>query len=438
MADMNKSAQVMQEVKDSTIYTWVAQEKYKAPIAIERGEGVFVYDYEGNKYYDMNSQLVNVNHGHNNQAIIKAIQDQAAKLSYCGPRYPYEARAELGKLIMEEVAPKHMKKVLFTLGGADANEYAIRMVRQVTGRNKIFSKWESYHGSTYGSGMLTGEAERSAPFPSIPGFLRFPPAHLLHYDIKFETEEEATAHFLAQMDYMFRMEGTNEVAAVWLESVTGSNGVYLYPKGYLKGVRELCDKYGAMLVCDEVMSGFYRSGPSYFACEREGVEPDIITFAKGVNSGYAPLGGVLVNQRVLDYYADHSLPCGLTYNSHPLGVAAAIAAIKEYKRMDMKSHLEEMGPYFSKKLAELKANHSSILDVRNSGLLGCIEFKTNDRSFMPQIFAKYLEHGLLTIGHHCFTMCSPPLIITKEEMDDMFVRLDKAITWVDEAIKDHQ
>ena len=355
-------------------------------------------------------------------------------------RRAFDEAGELSKLLIEEIAPKNMGKVLFTLGGSEANEFAIRFAKAFTGRDKILSKYESYHGSSYGASSLTGESDRASLFPTIPGFIKFPAPHLYGYDIKFKTEEEATKHFLARTEYQIQQEGPDTIAALFIESVTGSNGVYLYPKGYLKGLREITKKYGILLVCDEVMSGFLRSG-DWFACQREDVEPDIITFAKGVNSAYAPLGGVLVSKEIGEYYAQNSFTAGLTYNTHPLGVAAALACIKEYKRLNVKEHVLELEPYLKQKLAELKAKHKSVGDVRSIGLFGAIEFSyskdhkdvirknKNGEAFLgnliPDLRNKY---GLLTMGGGSTILVAPPLIITKEQIDEIFVRLDKAIS----------
>lgn len=417
-----------------------APHKDYKPFHIDHANGIYVYDEKGKEYIDVSSQLVNVNIGFNNKNIIAAIQKQAERLAYIAPRHVFDEAGELSKLLIEEIAPKNMGKVLFTLGGSEANEFAIRFAKAFTGRDKILSKYESYHGSSYGASSLTGESDRASLFPTIPGFIKFPAPHLYGYDIKFKTEEEATKHFLARTEYQIQQEGPDTIAALFIESVTGSNGVYLYPKGYLKGLREITKKYGILLVCDEVMSGFLRSG-DWFACQREDVEPDIITFAKGVNSAYAPLGGVLVSKEIGEYYAQNSFTAGLTYNTHPLGVAAALACIKEYKRLNVKEHVLELEPYLKQKLAELKAKHKSVGDVRSIGLFGAIEFSyskdhkdvirknKNGEAFLgnliPDLRNKY---GLLTMGGGSTILVAPPLIITKEQIDEIFVRLDKAIS----------
>ena len=302
-----------------------APHKDYKPFFVDHADGIYVYDGAGKEYIDIASELVNVNIGFNNRHIIEAVQKQVERLAYIAPRHAFAEAGELSELLIEKIAPKNMKKVLFTLGGSEANEFAIRFVKAFTGRDKIFSKYESYHGSTYGASSLTGESERASLFPTIPGFIKYPAPHLYGYDIKFKTEEEATKHFLSRLEYQIQQECPESVAAVFIESVTGSNGVYLYPKGYLKGVREICDKYGILMVCDEVMSGFLRTG-EWFACQADGVEPDLITFAKGVNSAYAPLGGVLISERIANYYEENAFTAGLTYNAHPLGVAAAIVS----------------------------------------------------------------------------------------------------------------
>ncbi|WP_099204128.1 aminotransferase class III-fold pyridoxal phosphate-dependent enzyme [Scatolibacter rhodanostii] len=425
-------------------FTGVPQKEYR-PIYIEKADNIYVWDENGKEYIDLGSQLVNVNIGFGNQNIIKAIQHQVETLAYVAPKHSYEQRGELGEILIEEIAPKNMQKAFFTLGGSDANEFAIRIAKTVTGRDKIFSKYESYHGATYGAGSLTGEPDRASLFPTIPGFIKYQAPHLYHYDIEFATEEEATAHFLKRLQYQFEMEGPDKIAAFFIESVTGSNGVYLYPKGYLKGVRELCTKYGILMVCDEVMSGFLRCG-EWFACQKEGIEPDIITFAKGVNSSYAPLGGVLISKEISEYFDNNPFATGLTYNAHPLGVAAAIACIREYQRLDIKTHVNQLAPILTEQLNWLKEKHISIGDVRSTGLFGAIEFSQNrethakistdkeGRPFLQQMLLVLREYGLLTFGQGSTILFAPPLITTEEQLNEIITRLDKAIEYVDDIV----
>ena len=386
-----------------------APHKDYKPFYVDHADGIYVYDGEGREYIDIASELVNVNIGFNNRHIIEAVQKQVERLAYIAPRHAFAEAGELSELLIEKIAPKNMKKVLFTLGGSDASS-------------------------------LTGESERASLFPTIPGFIKYPAPHLYGYDIKFASEEEATKHFLSRLEYQIQQECPESVAAIFIESVTGSNGVYLYPKGYLKGVREICDKYGILLVCDEVMSGFLRTG-EWFACQADGVEPDLITFAKGVNSAYAPLGGVLISERIANYYEENAFTAGLTYNAHPLGVAAAIACIEEYFRLDVKGNVKKQEPLLKKKLAELKAKHPSVGDVRSVGLFGAIEFSYSKdhkdvirknaagEPFLGNFITKLRnDYGILTMGGGSTILVAPPLIINEAQLDEIFDRLDKAIS----------
>ncbi len=442
------SKELYEKAKKYTLFSFTGynQKEYQ-PFYMKRGEGVKIYDESGKEYYELGSQLANVNIGFQNEHIIEAVKKQVEELAYVNPKHTYDQKGVLGELIIEEAAPKNMGKVLFTLGGSDANEFAIRFAKAYTGRDKIFSKYESYHGGTYGAGSLTGEPDRAALFPTIPGFIKFDAPHLYGYDIKFETEEDATKHFLKRLDYQIQQEGTDKIAAIFIESVAGSNGAFTYPKGYLKGVRKLCTKYGILMVCDEVMAGFLRCG-DWFACEREDIEPDIITFAKGVNSSYAPLGGVIISKEISNYYDEHPFGAGLTYNAHPLGVAAAIACIEEYKRLHIKEHVLELEPVLKKHLEVLKEKHISIGDVRSRGLFGAVEFSWSKEERLPieetpdgkpfnTVFLNKLrdEYGILTFGGGSHFLTAPPLIITEEELEEIFARLDKAIDWVDEIVK---
>ncbi len=441
------SRELYDKAKEYTLFSFTGytQKEYQ-PFYMKKADGIRVWDDNGREYIELGSQLANVNIGFNNPAIIKAVQKQVEELAYVNPKHTYDQKGLLGELIIKEAAPKNMRKVLFTLGGSDANEFAIRFAKAYTGREKILSKYESYHGGTYGAGSLTGEPDRAALFPTIPGFVKFDAPHTYGYDIKFETEEAATEHFLKRLDYQIQQEGTDKIAALFIETVSGSNGAFTYPKGYLKGVRELCTKYGILMVCDEVMAGFLRCG-DWFACERYGIEPDIITFAKGVNSSYAPLGGVIISKEISDYYDQNPFGAGLTYNAHPLGVAAAIACINEYKRLGIKEHVLAMEPILRKHQEKLKENHPSIGDVRGIGLHGAVEFSLDRQNRSPidatadgrhfnTVFLNYLrdEFGILTFGGGSHFLTSPPLITTEEDLDEIFARLDKACYYADELV----
>lgn len=427
-----------QEIYDAskkyTLFTWTAQGGYD-PIVVDKVDGVYFWDMDGKRYTDLSSQLVCVNAGMNKKEILDAIAEQLYKFPYVAPRHTYEARAELGKLIIEEIAPKNMAKVLFGLGGADANEFAIRLAKVYSGRHKIFAKYQSYHGSTAGSGSLTGESDRSIPFAPLAGVIHFDAPHTYNYDIQFATEEEATAHFLARLEYQMKMENPKDIAALFIETVPGSNGVQIYPKGYLEGVRALCSKYGILMVCDEVMAGWGRTG-NWFACQGYGIEPDIITTAKGISSAYAPLSAVIISKDIADFYETTSLPAGLTYNAHALGVAAGLATIKYYQKYDLINRSKEMGKKFGEMLEALKAKHPCVGDVRYIGLYAAIELVKNKETrellmeddkgtpIFGAVAANLKKRGFTTVGHDNTFMFAPALTVTDEELQEMVDGVD--------------
>ncbi|HAK45118.1 MAG TPA: aspartate aminotransferase family protein [Spirochaeta sp.] len=429
--------------KKYNMHSWSAQ-KALNPIVVEKAEGIFFWDADGKKYYDMSSQLVNMNIGHGNKKIIKAIQDQAEKMPFIGPAYAADVRSELARKIIEEVVPE-MGKVFFTNAGAEANENAIKIARLYTGKQKIFSGYRSYHGATYAAANLTGEPRRLASEPGIPGFVKFFNPYIEREPvIKFESEEQYSEYCLAKLEEQIIWEGQDNIAALFLETVVGSNGILIPPKGYLEGVRALCTKYGIMMVCDEVMSGWGRTG-EWFAYMNWDVVPDIITFAKGITCGYVPIGGAIVSKAIAEHFEENVLICGLTYNAHLMGCAAGIATIDEYKNLDLINRSKKMGPVLAKHMAELQAKHPSVGPCRNIGLFGMVEFvDKNDgplvpyakdpKGLMKQIVGKLRENGATTYSHENMISVSPPLIITEEELKELFVILDKVATWVDENL----
>lgn len=429
--------------KKYNLHSWSAQKNLK-PIVVDKAEGIFFWDSNGKKYYDMSSQLVNSNVGHHNEKIIKAIQDQAEKLPFIGPAFAVDVRAELARKIIEEVVP-FMGKVFFTNAGAEANENAIKMARMYTGKNKVFSAYRSYHGATYGAANLTGEPRRLPSEPGIPGFIKFFGPYIEgEPGGNFKDEEDYSKYCLAKLEEQMIWEGTDKIAAIFLETVVGSNGVLIPPKGYLKGVRALCDKYNIMMVCDEVMAGWGRTG-EWFAFMNWDVKPDMISFAKGVTCGYAPIGGVIVSKKIAEHFEDNVLFCGLTYNAHLLGCAAGIAAIDVYKELDLINRSKQMGKVLSKLMSELKAKHKSVGPCRNIGLFGMIEFINKENGplvplakdpngFMKQIVGKLKENGFNTYSHENMVSVSPPLIITEEELKEAFDILDKVCSWVDDNL----
>lgn len=425
------------------LHSWSAQGKLK-PVVAEKAEGIYVWDADGKQYYDMSSQLVNMNIGHKNEKVIKAIQDQAGKMPFMGPAYAIDVRAELARKLIEEIVP-FMGKVFFTLGGSEANENAIKMARMVTGRHKIFSRYRSYHGATHGSANLTGEPRRFVAEPGMPGFIKFFDPYIYREPvIKFESEEQATAYYLAKLEEQIIYEGRDQIAAIFMETVTGSNGVIIPPKGYLKGVRELCTKYGIMMVCDEVMAGWGRTG-EWFSFMNWDVEPDLVTFAKGVTCGYAPIGGVIASKAIAKHFDENVLFCGLTYNGHPLGCAAGIATIDVYKEENLLENSKKMGEVLADEFKKLREKHVCVGECRNIALFGMIEFNKNSQGeplveyahdpqgIMKQILGKLRENGFLTYAHENMVAVSPPLTITEKELRDAMAIMDKVCSWIDET-----
>jgi taurine--2-oxoglutarate transaminase len=427
------------------LQSW-SKQKGLNPIPVKSGEGIYFWDYNGKKYTDMSSQLVNLNLGHGNRAIINAIKEQAETLAYISPGYGSEPRANLAKIIID-LMPDNMGKVFFTNGGADANENAIKMARMYTGRNKIFSRYRSYHGSTYGAGNLTGEPRRYPLEPGIPGFVKFFDPYIYREKINFSSEKAATEFYVEKLREQICYEGADNVAAIVLETITGSNGIIIPPKGYMEGVRKICDDYGIMMICDEVMAGFGRTG-KMFGFENFNVKPDIVTFAKGITCGYVQLGGVAVSKNIAEYFNENTLLCGLTYSGHPLACAAGIACVKYYLEYNILDNVKKTGKVLGELLEELKQSHKCIGDVRYIGLFSAVELVTDKVTKTPyveygkdpegkmkKIIGALAAKGFMTYSHENMILIAPPLIITTEQMKEEFKKLDEVLTVVDLEIK---
>ena len=409
------------------------------PLPIERAEGIYMYDFDGNRYSDMSSQLVNLNVGHGNRAIIDAIKEQAEKYCYLSPAYGSEPRGELAKMVIE-LMPDNMGKVFFTNGGADANENAVKMAKMFTGRQKVFSRYRSYHGSTFGAGNLTGEPRRYPLEPGIPGFVKFFDPYIYREPIKFDSEEAATAYYIAKLREQMIYEGAGNIAAIVLETITGSNGVIIPPKGYLEGVRKLCDEFGIVMICDEVMAGFGRTG-KMFAFEHFNIKPDIVTFAKGITCGYVQLGGVAVSKEIAAYFDDHLLSCGLTYSGHPLACAAGVACLKYYESEHILDNVKCSGKVLGEILEDMKAKHKCVGDVRYIGLFSAVElvksketrepivpYGKDPDNVMGKLIGKLKAKGFMTYSHENMIMISPPLIITEEQVREEMIKLDEVLS----------
>lgn len=417
-----------------------------APIPVERAEGIYFWDYEGKKYADMSSLLVCANLGHQNKEIVEAIKDQAEKMCFMAPAYATEPKSKLAKLLVEVAGTDTYKRIFFTNSGAESNENAIKMARMVTGRSKIFSCYRSYHGATLGASNASGDWRRfSAEIGGASGFVKFMNPHMYQDGYTRGVDDAAcTEFYLKQLDTQLHYEGTNNVAAIIMESIVGANGVILPPDGYMEGVRALCDRYGIMLICDEVMTGFGRTG-KMFGWQNYNIKPDMITFAKGVTCGYVQLGGVIVNERISNYFEENVLQTGLTYSGHTLACAAGIASVNYYFEHDVCNHVVEMGKVLSDFLDEMVEKHACVGEARNIGLFAALEIVKDKKTrkpmqaygetgtVMPSIMAELKKRGFSTFGRENNVNICPPLIITKEELEEYLPILDEVLTWVDET-----
>lgn len=417
-----------------------------AAIPVEKAEGIYFWDYDGKKYADMSSLLVCSNLGHQNQEIVEAIKEQADKMCFMAPAYASEPKSRLAKLLVEIAGEETYKRVFFTNGGAESNENAIKMARMVTGRSKVFSCYRSYHGATLGASNASGDWRRfAAEIGGANGFVKFMNPHMYQDGYTRGVDDAAcTEFYLKQLEIQLHYEGTENVAAILMESIVGANGVILPPDGYMEGVRALCDKYGILLICDEVMAGFGRTG-KMFAWQNFDMKPDMITFAKGVTCGYVQLGGVIVNERVATYFEDNVLQCGLTYSGHTLACAAGVAAVNYYLDNDVCDHVMELGELLSDFLEEMVAKHKCVGEARCIGLFSALEIVKDKETrepmqaygehgpVMPAILGELKKRGFSTFGRENNINICPPLIITKEELEEYLPILDEVLTWADET-----
>jgi taurine--2-oxoglutarate transaminase len=435
--------------QEHVFWTWSAQAKVQ-PIPVKRAKGVYFWDIEGKRYLDFNSMTMCVNIGHSNQRVINAMVHQARELPYAAPGMATKVRAIASKMIAELTPHNALTKILFTLGGADANENAIKLARDFTGRFKILSRYRSYHGATAGAMALTGDPRRLAWEPGLmPGVVHFLDPYryrsTFHRSNPEISDEQFCQDYLNHLEEIIRFEGPQTIAGILIESVTGTNGIIIPPEGYLQGVRALCDKFGIIMIADEVMSGFGRTG-KWFAVDHWGVVPDIITMAKGLTSAYAPLGAVAMKPEIADSFNEHAFESGLTYTSHPISLAAAIANIQVMKDERIIEHASKMGAVLHRLLADMGELHPSIGEVRNLGLFGAIELVKDRITREPMApwnmtspemveFRKFcLGHGLYIYTHWHTVLIIPPLIITEAQLQEGFSVLDKALEITDKAI----
>lgn len=429
------SQTIVQDNKTFTFFSWSVQNAVN-PIPIAKAEGVYFWDADGRRYLDFSSQLMNVNIGHQHPAVVRAIQEQAADLCFAHPGMATEPRGVAGRKIAE-VAPGRLNKTFFCLGGAEANENAIKMARFYTGRHKILARYRSYHGATHGAIALTGDYRRWPVEPAMPGVV-----HVLDpycYRCPFGwTRQTCHRECIGHIEEVIQYEGPDHIAAIIMEGVTGSNGLIVPPDDYWPRVREICDKYGILLISDEVMSGWGRTG-TWFAVDNWQVEPDIITTAKGLTAGYVPLGAVIVSDAIARFFDDKMLYCGLTYSGHPLACAAAAATIDVYHDEGLLDNAQTLGRYLGARLEALKQSHPSVGDVRYIGLFAALELVTDRAARTPLLdlarFGAFLRaEGLFTFIFKNMVFVVPPLCITQEQLDEGLAIIERALAQVSDPL----
>jgi taurine--2-oxoglutarate transaminase len=418
--------------REYSLFSWSVQSALQ-PIPMARAEGVYFWDADGKRYLDFSSQLMNINIGHQHPSVVRAIQDQAAVLCFAHPGVATEPRGLLARKIAQ-VAPGDLKKSFFCLGGAEANENAIKMARFVTGRHKILARYRSYHGATHGAIALTGDYRRLPVEPAMPGVVHFLDPYCYRCPFGW-TRDTCHRECIAHVEEILSYEGPDRVAAILMEGVTGSNGLIVPPDDYWPRIRQICDKHGILLVSDEVMSGWGRTG-KWFAVDHWDVVPDMITTAKGLTSGYVPLGAVIVSKKIADYFEDRMLWCGLTYSGHPLACAAGVATLKVYEDDHLIENAAHLGRRLGQRLEELKAKHASVGDVRYIGLFSALEIVKDKASKVPidplVETGKFLRaHGLFTFIFHNILFVVPPLCITEAQLEEGLEVIDQALAITD-------
>ena len=439
-----EAAEITQTNQDYTLFSW-SKQKGINPIAVKYGDGVYLYDYDDKRYLDFSSGLMNVNIGHGNQRVTQAVMKQMQQVSYVTPGCITKVRGELGKKLAE-ICPGDLNKAFFTLCGASSIENAIKLARLYTGRHKILSRYQSYHGSSNVAMTVSGDP-RKLPVDAqqAPNFVHFDLPYLYRWEYG---EENLLKESVAGLERIIAYEGPGNIAAILLEGESGSSGCLKYPAGYLQKVRELCNKHGILLIMDEVMSGFGRTG-KWFGFQNHNIIPDMIAMAKGLTSGYLPFGCLMVSDKIAGKYDDAVLPLGLTYSAHPVCCAAALEVLKIYEDDNLLENAGLMGKYVDAGMEEMKLKHPSIGNWRNTGLLGCIELvkdkttkepmapfnaKPDEMVVMNKVAAKIRELGMYTFVRWNYIFVAPPLCITKEQIDEGLAIISQAISTADEYV----
>jgi taurine--2-oxoglutarate transaminase len=435
--------QILQDNLDYTLFSWSKQAGLN-PINVEYGKGVYLYDYDGKRYLDFSSGLMNVNIGHGHPRVTQAVVRQMEQISYVTPSCITKARGDLGKKLAE-ISPGNLTKTLFTVCGATAIENAIKLARLYTGRHKIIARYRAFHGASYGAMTAGGDPRKLASdSQQIPNIIHVEDAYC--YRCPWGQEmSSCKRECVSHIERVIEFEGPENVAAILMEGESGSSGCIKYPPDYWQKLRALCDKHGILLIADEVMSGFGRTG-AWFGVDNYGVVPDMIATAKGITAGYIPLGALIVSDKIAEHYNDRPLMLGLTYSAHAVACAAGVEVLNIYEDENLLENAREMGKYVDQQVAELAKKHPSIGDFRNTGLLGCIELvknrqtkepmapfnaKPNEMAIMNQVAAKIKDLGMYTFVRWNYIFVAPPLCVTKEQIDEGLAIISEAISIAD-------
>jgi taurine---2-oxoglutarate transaminase len=444
---MTEKEEILQNNADYTLFSWSKQAGLN-PIAIKSGKGVYLYDYDDKRYIDFSSGLMNVNIGHGNQRVTKAVAKQMQEVSYVTPSCVTKVRGDLGKKLAS-VTPEGLNKTLFTVCGATAIENAMKLARLYTGRHKIIAKYRAFHGASYGA-MTAGGDPRKIPSDSqqAPNVIHVEDPYCYRCPFGQPGPDACQRECVQHVERIIQFEGSETVAAILMEGESGSSGCIKYPADYLPKIREICDKYGILLIADEVMSGFGRTG-KWFGMDNFGVIPDMIATAKGITAGYIPLGALIVSDKIAEHYNDRPLMLGLTYSAHPVSCAAGLETLKIYEDENLIENAEKMGKYVDKQVAQLMKKHPCIGDWRNTGLLGCLEIvknrttkepmapfnaKPNEMVVMNKVAAKIRELGMYTFVRWNYVFIAPPLSITKKQIDEGLTIISEALAIADEYV----
>jgi taurine--2-oxoglutarate transaminase len=445
----NRYEEIVRLNQKYTYFSWLAQGSIK-PLVLEKGKGIYVWDYLGKKYMDFSSQLVLTNIGHGDERISQAIIEQMQKIHYVNPTYATEIRGKLGQKLAE-ITPAGLEKTLFTLGGAEAIENALKMAKMVTGKNKILARYRSYHGGTYASASVGGDPRRNVIGEGMSGVIHLHDPYVYRSPIYDHlTPEQGDDLLVSLIEETIKLEGPDSIAAILLEGYSGSSGVIApTSKNYFKKIRKLCDQNQILLIIDEVMSGFGRTG-KWFGIDHYDVKPDIMVMAKGLTSGYLPLGGVITSDAIAKYFDDHLLQCGLTYSAHATSCAAALATIKVYEDDQLIENAEKLGLILHQKLNAFKNKHPSLGDVRGIGLHFCLELVKNKKTkeelspwnkpsseAMIKLNQFLRDNGLLTMIRWNHLYLTPPLSINETELMEGLEIYDQALSLMDQYTTEH-